>query len=214
MIKALIWDRGFFPITIGNAEGQKVEVSGWVDQQKLWGIHRVADANVVTHLRSGRAVTSFGGGASKRATARAFCAAINHLTDWQRTDIGRDAALARRLHEIAVRLTGDEQKPGRPGSARFRAPRGSRSGDCAMTDFYSKQKDRPGWNKTPSEPTPFYPKQDDRGYSGDWLLPPSLTSLPNTGLPAAARPATAPQASSPVAQLLANFFGADTGQPA
>jgi hypothetical protein len=83
-----------------------------------------------------------------------------------------------------------------------------------MSDFYSKQKDRPGWNKTPPEPIPFYPKQDDRGYSGDGRMQPSLTGLPDTGLPAAVAPATAPLASSPLAQLLASFLGTGTGQPA
>jgi hypothetical protein len=102
----LTWERAPFVITIGDGEGEKVEVSGWVDQQKLWGIHRQAEAYVVTHLPTGLRVTAFGGAAGKRATARAFCAAINGLVDWRRADIGRDAALADRLHEIAVRLTG------------------------------------------------------------------------------------------------------------
>jgi hypothetical protein len=39
--KSLTSDRAPFLITIGDGEGKKVEVSGWVDQQKLWGIHRL-----------------------------------------------------------------------------------------------------------------------------------------------------------------------------
>jgi hypothetical protein len=38
-------------------------VSGCFDQQKLWGICRIYEFYVVTHLPSGRAVTRCGGGA-------------------------------------------------------------------------------------------------------------------------------------------------------
>jgi hypothetical protein len=42
-----------------------------------------------------------------------------------------------------------------------------------MSDFYPKQQDRPGWNKTPPEPSRFNPKQDQRpGYSGEDDCPP------------------------------------------
>ena len=110
MIKALRWDRGQFAITVGKGDQvARQTVYGWVDQAKLWGIHRMADFYIITHLPSGRAVTRFGGAAGKRATARAFCAAITPLCDWRDLDpekIGADAALAERLHRIALTLTG------------------------------------------------------------------------------------------------------------
>jgi len=41
MIKALRWDRGEFAITVGKGDQtDRQTVSGWVDQAKLWGIHR------------------------------------------------------------------------------------------------------------------------------------------------------------------------------
>ena len=82
MIKALQWDRGQFEITVGKGDqiGRQT-VSGWTDQAKLWGIHRMADLYVVTHLPSGKAITRYSGAAGKRATARTFCTAINDLVD-------------------------------------------------------------------------------------------------------------------------------------
>jgi hypothetical protein len=75
MIKALQWDRGQFEITVGKGDQvYRQTVSGWVDQAKLWRIHRMADLYVGTHLTSGKAITRFGGGAGKRATARTLCA--------------------------------------------------------------------------------------------------------------------------------------------
>ena len=94
MIKALQWDRGQFEITVGKGDQvYRQTVSGWVDQAKLLRIHRMADLYVVTHLTSGKAITRFGGGAGKRATARTLCAAITPLADWRNADpekIGAD----------------------------------------------------------------------------------------------------------------------------
>jgi hypothetical protein len=71
---------------------------------------RIGDLYVITHLLSGKVITRFGGSAGKRATARRFYAAITPLIDWRNTDpeeIGDDAALAERLHQIAAALSGD-----------------------------------------------------------------------------------------------------------
>jgi hypothetical protein len=55
MIKGLRWDRGEFAITVGKGDQvARQTVSGWVDQAKLLGIHRMADFYVVTHLPSGK----------------------------------------------------------------------------------------------------------------------------------------------------------------
>jgi hypothetical protein len=99
----------------------KVPVEGCIDQRGLWGVHVRAPqhagdkvAYAVTHLLTGRALTSFD--AEKRPsrlmiaraffTARAFCEAISDLTDWRRSEIVPDPALGRQLNEIAEWLTG------------------------------------------------------------------------------------------------------------
>jgi hypothetical protein len=54
MIRALVWGRGQFEIAVGEGEAAgKVTVSGWVDHARLWGIHRMDEFYIVTHLPSG-----------------------------------------------------------------------------------------------------------------------------------------------------------------
>ena len=112
MIKALTWDRRQFEMIVGKSDQAAAKtVASWVDHQKLWGIHWMADFYVVTHLPSGKAVTRFGGGARKRTTAGTICAASTPLIDWWYTDpeqIGEDVALAQRLHQITTFFTAEE----------------------------------------------------------------------------------------------------------
>jgi hypothetical protein len=52
----------------------------------MWDIHWMADFWIVVYLPGGKTVTRFDVGAGKPATARTFCAALNHLIDWGNTD--------------------------------------------------------------------------------------------------------------------------------
>jgi hypothetical protein len=129
VLPEMTWKSAIFAIVVETEGGRvdKVSVKGWIDAQGLWGVHvrpsEDADADdeiayAVTHLPTGRLLTSFSAGTrpDRRMIARAFfaarvfCVAIGDLTDWRRSEIVPEIpALGRQLHEIAEWLTGGER---------------------------------------------------------------------------------------------------------
>jgi hypothetical protein len=99
---ALKWARGIF--SLRTATGERKRRVGWF--WRNWGVAGGSGVWSVSHLPTGRYVTSFsGGGRTARSVGKRFCEEANRLAAWT-APLVDDPNIGLRLHRIALRLSG------------------------------------------------------------------------------------------------------------